>query len=120
VLVVATQGAPGTRPRRSVRKRYLQGRRARAYCTDVSRASGFSQSLYYALGVVISNTREIQNPELNGYTAIMAYLPSSRISVALAVTKGERAAATGDNYSQLLFTTISEYLTPDHPARFPG
>jgi CubicO group peptidase (beta-lactamase class C family) len=81
---------------------------------------GFSQSLYYGLGVVISNTWEIQNPELNGYTAIMAYLPSGRISVALVVTKGERAAATGNNYSQLLFTAISEYLTPDHPARFPG
>jgi D-alanyl-D-alanine carboxypeptidase len=81
---------------------------------------GFSQSLYYGLGVVISNTWEIQNPELNGYTAIMAYLPSGRISVALIVTKGERAAATGNNYSQLLFTAISEYLTPDHPARFPG
>jgi len=69
---------------------------------------------------VISNTWEVQNPELDGYTAIMAYLPSSRISVALVVTKGERAAATGNNYSQLLLTAISEYLTPDHPARFPG
>jgi CubicO group peptidase (beta-lactamase class C family) len=81
---------------------------------------GFSQSLYYGLGVVISNTWEVQNPEMNGYTAIMAYLPSERISIALAVTKGERAAATGANYSQQLFTAISEYLTPDHPARFPG
>jgi D-alanyl-D-alanine carboxypeptidase len=81
---------------------------------------GFSQSLYYGLGIVISNTWEIQNPEMNGYTAIMAYLPSERISVALAVTKGERAAATETNYSEQLFTTISEYLTPDHPARFPG
>jgi CubicO group peptidase (beta-lactamase class C family) len=81
---------------------------------------GFTQSLYYGLGVVISNTWEIQNPELNGYTAIMGYLPSRRISVALVVTKGERAAATGNNYSQLLFTAISEYLTPDHPAMLPG
>jgi len=81
---------------------------------------GFSQSLYYGLGIVISNTWEVQNPELNGYTAIMAYLPSRRVSVALAVTEGERAAGTGTNYSQQLFTTITEYLTPDHPARFPG
>lgn len=81
---------------------------------------GFSRSLYYGLGIVISNTWEIQNPELNGYTAIMAYLPSRLISVALVVTTGERAAATGNNYSQLLFTAISEYLTPDHPARLPG
>ncbi len=81
---------------------------------------GFSQSLYYGLGVVIVNTWLVQNPDLNGYTAIMAYLPSRRISVALAVTKGERAAATETNYSQQLFQAISEYLTPEHPARFPG
>jgi hypothetical protein len=79
---------------------------------------GFSQSLYYGLGVMIPDTWEIQNPELNGYTAIQAYLPSRRISVALAVTKGERAAATATNYSEELFQTISEYLTPDHPAKF--
>src|SRR5262249_23177032 len=80
---------------------------------------GFSQSIYYGLGVVILNTWEIQNPELQGYTAIQAYLPSRRISVALAVTKGPRAAAdTAANYSQELFQTISEYLTPDHPAKF--
>jgi CubicO group peptidase (beta-lactamase class C family) len=80
---------------------------------------GFSQNLYYGLGLVILDTWEIQNPELNGYTAIQAYLPSRRISIALAVTRGERAATTGANYSQELFQTISEYLTPDHPARFP-
>jgi hypothetical protein len=32
--------------------------------------------------------------------------------------RGERAAATGANYSEELFQTISEYLTPDHPVRF--
>jgi D-alanyl-D-alanine carboxypeptidase len=80
---------------------------------------GFSQSVYYGLGIVLLNTWQIQNPELNGYTAIMAHLPSSRISIALAVTRGERAVATGTNYSQQLFTAISEYLTPDHPAKFP-
>ena len=79
---------------------------------------GFNQSLYYGLGVVIVNTWEIQNPEMQGYTAIQAYLPSRRISVALTVTKGLRAAATSTNYSERLFTAITEYLTPDRPARF--
>ena len=79
---------------------------------------GFNQSLYYGLGVVIVNTWEIQNPEMQGYTAIQAYLPSRRISVALTVTKGLRAAATATNYSERLFTAITEYLTPDRPARF--
>jgi CubicO group peptidase (beta-lactamase class C family) len=79
---------------------------------------GFNESVYYALGLLILNTWEVQNPEMNGYTAIMAHLPSRRISVALTVTKGERAAATETNFSEQLFATISAYLTPDHPARF--
>jgi CubicO group peptidase (beta-lactamase class C family) len=81
---------------------------------------GFTPDLYYGLGVVILNTWQLQNPELNGYTAIMAYLPSRRISIALVVTRREAAAATGTNYSQNLFQAISEYLTPEHPATFPG
>ena len=51
---------------------------------------GFSRSLYFGLGIVVVNTWQIQNPELNGYTAIMAYLPSRRIALALAVTRGKR------------------------------
>ena len=80
----------------------------------------FSRSAYYGLGVLVLNTWVFQNPELNGYTAIMAYLPSKRISIALAVTRTPRAAATGTNYSQQLFQAISEYLTPKHPAALPG
>lgn len=80
----------------------------------------FNQNLYYGLGVLVLNTWLFQNPELNGYTAIMAYLPSRRISIALAVTRREAAAATGTNYSEQLFSAISEYLTPEHPATGPG
>jgi D-alanyl-D-alanine carboxypeptidase len=81
---------------------------------------GFSRDLYYGLGVVVTNSWRIQNPELNGYTAIMGYLPSRSISVALTVTNGRRAAATGTNYSKELFESITEYLTPEHPAVLPG
>jgi D-alanyl-D-alanine carboxypeptidase len=81
---------------------------------------GFSRNLYYGLGIVVLNTWRIQNPELNGWTAIQAYLPSRRMSVALAVTRRERAADTGINYSQQLLQAISKYLTPEHPAAFPA
>jgi D-alanyl-D-alanine carboxypeptidase len=80
----------------------------------------FSEDFYYGLGVLVGNSWQFQNPELNGYTAIMAYLPSRRISLALTVTNGRRAAATGTNYSQELFESITEYLTPGHPAALPG
>jgi D-alanyl-D-alanine carboxypeptidase len=81
---------------------------------------GLSRQLYYGLGIVVSNTWEVQNPQLNGYTAISAYLPSRKISLALAVTMGAKAAATGTNYSQLLFSEIAKYLAPDHPVVLPG
>ena len=81
---------------------------------------GLSRHLYYGLGIVVANTWEVQNPELNGYTAISAYLPSRKISLALAVTKGAKAAGTGTNYSQLLFSEIGDYLAPDHPVVLPG
>ncbi len=81
---------------------------------------GFTPDLYFGLGVVVVNTWQLQNPDLNGYTGIMAYLPSRRISVGLAVTRGQTAAATDTNYSQLLFAEITEYLSPNHPGVLPG
>ena len=81
----------------------------------------FNQNLYYGLGVIIVNTWAIQNPELNGYTAIQAWLPSKKMAVGLAVTKGRRAAAqTGENYSELMFAELTAYLSPDHPFKAPG
>jgi D-alanyl-D-alanine carboxypeptidase len=76
----------------------------------------FDDDFYYGLGILVSNGWQFQNPDLNGYTAIAAYLPSRRMSLALTVTAGRRAAATGTNYSQKLFTSITEYLTPNHRA----
>ena len=75
----------------------------------------FSEDFYFGLGVVVANSWQIQNPELNGYTAIAGYLPSRKMSLALTVTNGEDAAAAGVNYSQKLFESITGYLTPDHP-----
>jgi len=76
----------------------------------------FSPNYYYGLGVLVLNSWEFQNPQLNGYTSIMAYMPSRRIAVALTVTNGRAAAATQTNFSERLFTEISAYLTPDHLA----
>jgi hypothetical protein len=62
----------------------------------------------------------VQNPEMNGYTAIMAYLPSERISLALTVTRRGAAPATGTNYSQQVFQEIAKYLAPRHSAAIPS
>lgn len=82
---------------------------------------GFTHNLYYGLGVIIENTWAIQNPELNGYTAIQGWLPSKKMAVGLAVTKGPRAAAqTGENWSELLFAELTNYLSPGHRFTAPG
>ena len=78
-----------------------------------------SEELYYALGIQVSNGWQFQNPQLNGYTGIMAYMPSRKLSVALTVTNGPTAAEAGVNYSQLLFAEIADYLAPDHPVTLP-
>jgi CubicO group peptidase (beta-lactamase class C family) len=81
----------------------------------------FNHNLYYGLGVILVNTWAIQNPELNGYTAIQAWLPSKQMAVGLTVTKGRRASAqTSENYSELMFAELTAYLSPDHPFQAPG
>ena len=83
--------------------------------------ASLSQNFYYGLGVIIQNTWAIQNPELNGYTAIQGWLPSRKMAVGLAVTKGPRAAAqTSENWSELMFAELTDYLSPDHPFEAPG
>ena len=79
----------------------------------------FNDKIYYGLGLVIDDQWLVQNPQMNGYTAIQAYLPSRKIAVALTATKGPAAAATTTNFSQELFKSISAYLTPDRQPDFP-
>lgn len=57
---------------------------------------------------------------LNGWTSIMAVLPSRRIALALSVTEGQRAATTTTNYSERLLRELADYLTPHHPVVLPG
>jgi D-alanyl-D-alanine carboxypeptidase len=105
--------------RRSAKERFAP------YTADLpvspSPPARFNQNLYYGLGVMIANTWAIQNPELNGYTAIQGWLPSKKMAVGLAVTKGPRAAAqTNENWSELMFAELTEYLSPDHLFPAPG
>ena len=86
----------------------------------VGLSPGFSDQLYYGLGVLVANGWLVQNPMQNGYTSIMAYEPSGRIAIALSVTEGEQAATTPTNYSERLLKELTEYLTPDKPAALPN
>jgi D-alanyl-D-alanine carboxypeptidase len=81
----------------------------------------FSNAYYYGLGLRVSNSWQFQNPHLNGFNSISAYLPSRRIAVALSVTDGQTAAENTDSTrSEQLFGEISSYLSPNHPAWPPS
>jgi D-alanyl-D-alanine carboxypeptidase len=97
-----------------------RAQRQRVAPVTVGLHPGFSDSLYYGLGILVANGWLFQNPELNGYTSIMAVLPSRRISIALSVTEGESAAQTPTNFSERLLGEVTEYLTPQSPAALPS
>jgi len=82
-------------------------------------AQPFNQTFYYGLGLLVTNHWWLQNPDIDGYIAVEAYLPSKKISIALVVTKGPTAAATGINYSVPLFKEIGTYLSPSDPPVLP-
>ncbi len=80
----------------------------------------FDQNYYYGLGIVVLNGWQFQNPQINGFASIGAYLPSRKISLAVTATEGPKAAKTTTNYSAELFQQISLYLAPHHPAQPPA
>ena len=78
-------------------------------CAKLSHAPGFG------LGVFRQNGWILYNPLFGGYGAVEAYLPSRRISIAVATTFGEGSfAPNGDinNWAQTIFSQLAETLAP--------
>jgi CubicO group peptidase (beta-lactamase class C family) len=69
---------------------------------------------YYGMGVFIVNSWVLQNPLFSGYNALMAYLPSKKIAIAVTTTLGPKSSPS-TNYSTQIFQSIGKYLAPDHP-----
>jgi D-alanyl-D-alanine carboxypeptidase len=69
---------------------------------------------YYGMGVFIVNSWILQNPLFSGYQAIMAYLPSKKIAIAITSTLGEKSSPS-TNYSTLMLQAIGKYLAPSQP-----
>ncbi|MQA73549.1 MAG: serine hydrolase [Solirubrobacterales bacterium] len=100
----------------------LLSRRSRReqFAPSTAGLSGLTSELYYGLGVLVTGSWRFQNPMLNGYTGVMAYLPAEKLSIAVTATNGEAASLADKSASELLFTEIGGYLAPDHPATLPG
>ncbi len=78
----------------------------------------------YGLGIVISGNWLLQNPLMSGYTALMAYLPSQKIAIAVATTYLPEAFDDAGDYANAadtLFREIGAVLAPDDapPVRAP-
>ncbi len=78
----------------------------------------FSDSTYFGLGLIIGNGWRLQNPSLNGYGGVLAYLPEGKVTVAIATTNSRRASLSEASFNQLTFARLAEYLTPGHPSPF--
>ena len=81
-------------------------------CTKLSRIYG------YGIGLAVNGSWLLQNPLFGGYGAIESYLPSKRISIALAVTfKASSYNAQGDisgYWTTGLYTQIGKILAPNN------
>jgi CubicO group peptidase (beta-lactamase class C family) len=70
----------------------------------------------YGLGVVRSGSWILQNPQLSGYSAVMAYLPSERISIGIATTYLPSAFNSDGSYengADRVFRAIGAVVAPD-------
>jgi CubicO group peptidase (beta-lactamase class C family) len=75
---------------------------------------GAIPAIDYALGVNVANGWMFQNPEFNGYTGILAYLPARDISIVVENTNGPKVAE-GRHISGVIAKQLTLYLTPDRP-----
>lgn len=76
----------------------------------------------YGLGIVISGDWLLQNPLFAGEAGVMAYLPSKKIGVAVAVTYRPEAFDDQGNYrneADTLFRRIAKELAPDDAPPMP-
>jgi D-alanyl-D-alanine carboxypeptidase len=80
----------------------------------------FSKHLYYGLGISVANGWEFQNPFLDGYTGIAAYLKAQDLTVGIVTTQLPESSANGKANATVLFGRLAEYLSPAHPVELPG
>jgi CubicO group peptidase (beta-lactamase class C family) len=79
----------------------------------------FTKSLYYALGITMANGWEFQNPFIDGYTGVSAYLKAQDISVGIVTTQLPQSSDNGVGNATILLRQLSEYLSPAHVIVLP-
>jgi CubicO group peptidase (beta-lactamase class C family) len=83
-------------------------------------AGRFTSSLYYGMGITVANGWEFQNPFIDGYTGMAAYLKAQDLSLGIVTTQLPQGSAVAGNTTAILLTRLSAYLSPSHPVEIPG
>jgi CubicO group peptidase (beta-lactamase class C family) len=80
----------------------------------------FTKKIYYGLGITVANGWEFQNPFIDGYTGVSAYLKAQDISVGIVTTQLPQSSANGKGNATILMTRLAEYISPKHLIELPG
>jgi D-alanyl-D-alanine carboxypeptidase len=80
----------------------------------------FTSKVYYGLGITVADGWQFQNPFIDGYTGVSAYLPSQDLSLGIVTTQLPQSSANGVAYATVLLTRLTEYLSPAHVIKLPG
>ncbi|HVX33990.1 MAG TPA: serine hydrolase domain-containing protein [Solirubrobacterales bacterium] len=121
--VMAAPMAEVVRGFRAMAKGALISRRSnreRISPANTAHLKPFTPGLFYGMGIDISHGWQFQNPFLNGYTGIAAYLPAQNLSLGIVTTQQPRSAANGVPNASILFSELTAYLSPAHEVNFPG
>jgi CubicO group peptidase (beta-lactamase class C family) len=81
-----------------------------------SSAGTFNSSSYYGLGLLVNNGWQLQNPFIDGYTGLAAYLPSKDLSIGIVTTQLPQSSNSGVGYASELFAKLAAYF--GHEVKF--
>lgn len=69
---------------------------------------------YYGMGVAASHGWIVANPQVDGYTGVVSYLPQEKAAVVVFATFAP-GGDIGTHYAGIVFNRIGEILAPDDP-----
>ncbi|WP_152627053.1 serine hydrolase domain-containing protein [Streptacidiphilus melanogenes] len=74
-----------------------------------------TRAAHFGMSVIVVNGWIIQNPSFLGYAAIMAYLPSRHLSIAVSATDTPDTSTAVTNLATNVAEDISQRLVPNNP-----
>jgi D-alanyl-D-alanine carboxypeptidase len=75
-------------------------------------------SMYYAMGVGVSNGWIAGNPQLTGYNGVVSYLPAKRTAVVVFVTQGPKGKPSVA-YASAIYNRLAALLAPEQRPSLP-